>query len=151
MRRALPDWSPFPPPQDIGFPVGPGQAISLPYYFRPDPALPPHNYVVAATVFYQSLDGEEYSTTFFNQTVLIAESTAGLGSEDLMLYGMMAAAVAAIGYLVYGQLIKFGIVKKSSKKRTVERGTTGGADREEWLKGTSLDAKVRARKAAAKN
>ncbi len=58
--------------------------------------LPPNDYQVALTVFYEAADGFK-STTFFNETITVVEKKQLVDTGLLWLYMMMVGIVGVAG------------------------------------------------------
>ena len=125
----------------------PGAQMTLEYGLTPDPALHPRDFTVALTVFYESKDsGTEYATTFFNDTVAIAEPGAGLDVQTFILYLGILGAIGGGLYRAYSS-----VAKRVAPKRAIKvTATTNGGSADEWLKGTSSDPSAKADGSAAK-
>jgi len=116
--------------------ANPGTQMTLEYGLKPDVALHPRDFTIALTVFYESKDsGTSYATTFFNDTVAIAEPKSSFDLQTLTLYLSMLGIIGAIGNRFYGSVAKKITPKPTAKKSS----TSSGSDANEWLKGTSAD------------
>ncbi|KAG2489387.1 hypothetical protein HYH03_012029 [Edaphochlamys debaryana] len=127
--------------------VQPSKELSVEYSFLPPKDLPPNDYQVALTVFYEAADGFK-STTFFNQTITVNEQRQLIDWKLMFLYVIFIALVGAGLYYVWSmvkdsQLYK-NVVGKKSRKVEVSRADND----DEWVKGTHYD-NFRKKKAAA--
>jgi hypothetical protein len=93
--RGLTPSLPHPQPQRYFTPLAPGAEASLEYKFRADPILgstPAREFQVALHLLYE-VDGQYYSSTFFNQTVDISEAPR-LVDADLIWLAVTLIALA---------------------------------------------------------
>lgn len=132
--------------------VNPGEEVSVEFGFTPNPLLPPNQFTVALTVFYEDTKGGFYSSTFFNATIDIVETPKLVDTDLIFMTLTLGAIFTLIGYWLYKQ---FGgslnsLVKKPKKAATAKKVQTA-ADKDEWVKGTGYDLHKRAaaKKAAA--
>lgn len=87
-------------PQQVYFQVvEPSKELSVEYTFLPPKDLPPNDYQVALTVFYEAADGFK-SSTFFNQTVSVSEKPQLIDWKLIFLYVIFIGLVAAGGRLL---------------------------------------------------
>eukprot|EP00741_Cyanophora_paradoxa_P005640 tig00000923_g5467.t1 len=139
-----------------------GEQGTFSYMFSPNPNLDPRDFVIAATVFYEDLEGEKFASTFFNSTIDIVEATTEFDSKTWFLYVLIAAFVSLVLFIVWKAMSsatkkKIGRATGGGKARKVEMGTSSKADavNNEWLQGTNVVLQKRATtptraKAAAK-
>lgn len=86
----------FPPPQLYFKVVEPSKELSVEYTLTTPKELPPNDYQVALTVFYEAADGFK-STTFFNETITVTEKKQLVDTGLLWLYMMMVGIVGVAG------------------------------------------------------
>ena len=128
--------------------VEPGKEASFEYPFELDQTLAGHDFVLAATAFYED-ETESYASTFYNATVSVLDPVGVFDAQTLVVklvliaiaLGLVYAGVAAAGALPAAEKAlkkAAGAGKKAPAKRR-ETGTGSGAASEnnEWLKGTS--------------
>ena len=128
--------------------VEPGKEASFEYPFVLDPALAGHDFILAATAFYED-DAEKFASTFYNATISVLDPAGAFDAQTLVVklvllaiaLGLVYAGVAAAGALPAAEKAlkkAAGAGKKAPAKRR-ETGTGSGASNEnnEWLKGTS--------------
>ncbi|KAK9837035.1 hypothetical protein WJX81_008506 [Elliptochloris bilobata] len=139
-------------PYQAGLPLKAGEALSLSYWLMPDPSLPPREFQVAVTAFYQTPDAAtQFSTTFFNQTIDIVETKKLVDVELISLYATILALMAGVGYVVYSNVAGMAVVKNATKgkqKKKADPAPKVDTDGSEWLKGTNVnfgDAKAKQR------
>jgi len=125
---------------EYGAIVGAGDQLTIAYYFRPDALLESRDYGFSASVFYHDHLGNNYTSTFFNGTVLIAEPDALIDTQTFFVSTTVLGALGLAGFLGY----KFQQDKKRKARRAVarsyqEQGTIVRSEEEvnEWLEGTS--------------
>ncbi|GFR51632.1 hypothetical protein Agub_g13988 [Astrephomene gubernaculifera] len=118
--------------------VAPSEELSVEYSFLPPKDLPPNDYQVALTVFYQDAQGFK-STTFFNQTVSINEKPQLIDWKLIFLYVIFIGLVFAGVYSVWNNVKESQLYKTTvgKKARKVEVSRADNAD--EWVKGTPYD------------
>jgi translocon-associated protein subunit alpha len=131
--------------------VNPNEEGSFQYTFRPDPNMPPREFQVALTVFYQSAK-EGFSSTFFNSTIDITEPKKWFDSQLIQMCVTIAVMLCGAGFLLYRFVKNLGFVKKVSKKgRKPEAAAKGSEpDQNEWLKGTYYGAASKPKQRTAK-
>lgn len=120
--------------RDFNYTVAPNGKLTLAYRFATYIDLEPGDYILALTVFYETLT-DEYATTFFNQTVTIHEERSKYDFQTISSFVFLFLIIGFILYLFLGN-------KKGHK-------TTGSAEKttvyiynfqkEEWLKETLID------------
>ncbi|GIL69103.1 hypothetical protein Vretimale_17308 [Volvox reticuliferus] len=127
--------------------VEPSKELSVEYAFLPPRDLPPNDYQVALTVFYEAADGFK-STTFFNQTITVLEKGQLIDWKLLFLYVIFVSVVFAGAYFAWSSVKESTVYKNvvGKKARKVEAVRPDGDD--EWVKGTPYD-NFRKKKAAA--
>lgn len=123
--------------QRYGIIIPPNNEVTLEYRFRPDPALASMEFFIAFTVFYEDFNRQQYSSTFFNETVDITEPEKLFDTEGLFMYIMILVllALAVFGLLRWlGNLSVFKKVAATEKSRTSAKSDTG----DDWLAGTPI-------------
>ncbi|KXZ50707.1 hypothetical protein GPECTOR_15g391 [Gonium pectorale] len=128
--------------------VAPGKELSVEYTFLPPKDLPPNDYQVALTVFYEAAEGFK-STTFFNQTVTVLEKGQLIDWKLIFLYVIFIALVAAGAFYVWNIVKESQLYKNlvGKKQRKVEVSRADNDD--EWVKGTPYDSFRRQKAKAA--
>lgn len=131
--------------------VEPGKELSVEYVFVPPKQVPPTDYQIALTVFYEGAEGLK-STTFFNQTVEIVEVKKLIDTDLIMLYILLISLMAVGVWYVWGWLkegpLKGMLGPKKKAKKQEKTKAVRADDDDEWVKGTPYDT-FRKRKAAA--
>jgi len=115
--------------------VSGGEQASLLYMFLPDPLLEPRDFGLTLNVFYHDDEGGNFTSTFFNSTILLKESTESIDAQTLFTYVGLVGVAGLVGFIVYKAVRSFG---KKSHRRRVETGTsTKNVEVDnEWLEGT---------------
>ncbi|EFJ43001.1 hypothetical protein VOLCADRAFT_109993 [Volvox carteri f. nagariensis] len=129
--------------------VEPSKELSVEYTFLPPKDLPPNDYQVALTVFYEAADGFK-STTFFNQTITVLEKGQLIDWKLIFLYAIFIGLVFAGAYFAWSAVKESPIYKNVVGKRTRKVEVSRAYNDDEWVKGTPYD-NFRKKKAAAAN
>jgi hypothetical protein len=112
-----------------------GQQASLLYMFMPDPLLEPRDFGLTLNVFYHDAEGGNFTSNFFNSTVVLKESTESIDAQTLFSYVGLIGVAGLVGFIVYKAVKSFG--KKGHRRSRVETGTTKNVEVDnEWLEGT---------------
>ncbi|EGG15038.1 translocon-associated protein TRAP alpha subunit [Cavenderia fasciculata] len=90
---------------EYGVNVKPGFQATLPYRFVPSEYLEPRQFALLVSVDYRA-DQQNFTSTFFNSTILIVEKPVSFDIEHFFLILFGLGLVALIGYIVYGKLPK---------------------------------------------
>lgn len=114
--------------------VQPGEEITFDYEFKLHHTLDAVEYVVAVTVFYED-DDESFASTFFNSTVTLEEVPEPFDAQSFFSFVLTFVLLVGGGFFAWSFV--FGNGKKSSSRRSVERGTAAKAD-SDWS--SSFDA-----------
>lgn len=114
--------------------LAPGGQVSLAYYFITAPNLPPRDFQVALTAFYNT-ETQGFATTFFNKTITIVEQPRFIDFELIFLWLLMLGLLGGGGYLLYNYLSSIGWIKKARKGKG-KKIEPRNEDSSEWLKGT---------------
>jgi len=122
--------------------VKPQQEVTLAYSFFVSEAYSARPYGFTVNLFYKDVDGNQYATAVFNETVTIVELDEGLDGETFFLYVFLAAVVVLI--IVASQQFFISLKKKhltSSSAKPVERGTSNQNDVDyDWLPQETLNS-----------
>lgn len=70
---------------------------SFEYKFATAANMPPRQFRLALTVFYEGVKSEKFAKTFFNSTVEVMEPERLIDTDALFLYLTLASIAAAIG------------------------------------------------------
>ena len=128
--------------------VEPGKEASFEYLFVLDPALAGHDFVLAATVFYED-EAERFASTFHNATISVLDPVGAFDAQTLTVKLVLLALALALAYLAMAAagalptaekaLKKAVSARKKSPAKARETGTGRGARAadNEWLEGTS--------------
>jgi len=113
-----------------------GEQASLLYMFLPDPLLEPRDFGLTLNVFYHDDETGNFTSTFFNSTIILKESTESIDAQTLFTYVGLIGVAGLVGFIVYKAVRSFG--KKSHRRARVETGTsTKNVEvNNEWLEGT---------------
>lgn len=119
---------------------------SFEYKFATAANMPPRQFRLALTVFYEGDKSQQYAKTFFNSTVEVMEPDRLIDTDALFLYLTLASIAAAIGYVVYSALKERTWFKEVSKKAIKQSGASkekvvdkNVVDRSDYLVGTPHD------------
>lgn len=126
-------------PVTVNAVVDAGEELTLPFSFTPDKTLPPGEFTLSMSAFYEH-EYNMFASTYFNQTVSLVEGDAKLDVQFIGLVVMMLLALAGISFVVmrtwFSSTLKKVTQKKSKAK--VEMGTASSGDAaNEWLQGTA--------------
>lgn len=116
--------------------VEPGQELSVEYEFALLKDLPPRDYQVALTVFYEAKDGFK-ATTFFNQTIEVVDVKKLIDTDLIFLYLLLLGILAFVGYITYQYVQPYVKVLPFSKKSRKVEATPTARDDDDWVKGTN--------------
>lgn len=116
--------------------VSPGESVSLSYSFMTASNLPPREFLVALTVFYNT-QTKGFASTFFNRTIDIVEKPRIIDFELIFLWLFLLGLLAGVGYLGFNYLTSAGFIKKGRKAKPSRRAeATNPNGKSEWLEGT---------------
>lgn len=110
-------------PQEV---VDPGAEMTFEFNFKVDGATDLQQSQLSLTIFYED-DNEDFTTTFFNETVTLYEENGGFDREMIMTYLILFVFLGVGGYYVVG-LVKDQLGIKSTKTKTVSGSSSGPAD-----------------------
>ncbi|KAL4444990.1 hypothetical protein ABPG77_004040 [Micractinium sp. CCAP 211/92] len=120
-------------------PLGPGEETSAEYTIFFPRQLPPRDFILKVSLFY-SANGAFLQREFFNETITIIEEPTWL---DTQLIGLYIIGLAVLGATLYSA-VEFakgqGWIKKS---KPVARPAATSSNKDEWLRGTAADPKLR--------
>jgi len=113
--------------------VKPKEQATLSYSFYVDESFAGRPFGLTINLGYRDVEGKPYLDAVYNETISVVEIEEGLDGETFFLYVFLAALVVLL--LVVGQHVLTSFSKKSSsRKQTIERGTTDTDDVDyEWL------------------
>jgi len=120
--------------------VKPKEQATLNYQFYVDESFAGRPFGLSVNLAYRDMEGKPFIDAVYNETVTVVEFEEGLDGETFFLYLFLAALIVLL--LVVGQHLLTSFSKKSSsRKQTIERGTTDNDDVDfEWLpKQTQLE------------
>lgn len=116
--------------------LAPGQQVSLAYQFITALNLPPREFQVALTAFYNTAT-QGFATTFFNQTITIVEQPRLIDLELIFLWLLLLSLLGGGGYLGYTYASSAGWIRKTRKSRSNKKVEPRNPDSNaDWLKGT---------------
>jgi len=114
--------------------VKPGEQHTFHYTFMPDPFLEARDLGLSGQFFYSDLEGNNYTSYFYNTTISLIEVSEPLDVQTLFTY---------VGLVGVAGLVLFIIYKSVSEKKTrrptrrVETGTVASTTVDsDWLEGT---------------
>jgi hypothetical protein len=141
---------------NVNLTLAPGSDVSLTYTFTPDPYLEPRAFGLAVQILYT--DGaSNFSHTFFNDTVTIAEPPSSFDAQTVFV-GMAVLGLLALGAYAFSGV--FQKLRKTTKRGAAATRSTGATatattttttattaqaaagmriapEQNEWLQGTS--------------
>lgn len=120
-------------------PLGPGEETSAEYTIFFPRQLPPRDFILKVSLFYSS-NGAFLQREFFNETITIIEEPTWLDTQLIGLYIIGLAVLAGILYSALEFAKGQGWVKKS---KPVARPAATSSNKDEWLRGTAADPKLR--------
>eukprot|EP01097_Dermamoeba_algensis_P002771 TRINITY_DN2097_c0_g1_i3.p1 TRINITY_DN2097_c0_g1~~TRINITY_DN2097_c0_g1_i3.p1 ORF type:complete len:199 (-),score=48.00 TRINITY_DN2097_c0_g1_i3:265-861(-) len=127
--------------EEYFIPVGPGERVTFSYLLRPDAMLEPRTYGLLATVFYVDETGANFTTYFYNDTVTLLEPVGSVDPQTFFTYSGILGLLGLAAVIAY----KFQTSKaKKQTKQRIETGTRTQEIDEDWLQGTSADARTAA-------
>lgn len=97
-------------PQEV---VDPGAEMTFEFNFKVDGATDLQQSQLALTIFYED-DNEDFTTTFFNETVTLFEENGGFDQQLIGTYVILIVALVGGGMYLWG-VIKTQLGMKSSK------------------------------------
>lgn len=115
--------------------VQPSEEASFIYKFQPDALLEPTEFGLQIDVYYSDLEGNNFTSAFFNSTVSLVEAADIVDAQQLFTYIGIVAIAGLLLFIVY----KASKGDKKKKSKPVEMGTSKKVDNE-WLEGTNVYA-----------
>jgi len=114
--------------------VKPKEQATLSYSFYTDESFAGRPFGLLINLGYRDMDGKSFSDAVYNETINVIEIEEGFDGETFFLYIFMAALVVLL--LVIGQhfLTSYGVGRKSTRGKQIERGTSNSDDVDfEWI------------------
>jgi len=130
--------------------IKPGDLRTFAYKFFPDQLLEPRDYTFICTVSYNDEDNVNYTTTFYNGTILMVEAALPVDAQTFFAYFLGVGLVALLGFGVYTYFL--GGKKKRSTK-AVETGTRnnpGAASTNDWLNDSNVASWKKSKESSTK-
>lgn len=104
------------------------------YTFAPDPMLEPRSYGLVISVYYNDLEGSNYTHVVFNRTIELIETDESMDVQTLFLYVGVLGVAGLVGFIVYKAARSN---KRQRGPKRVEYGTNTTVLDNEWLEGTA--------------
>jgi len=120
--------------------LGPYEQTSLSYTFHPE-MLEARDFGFVANVHYQDEGGRNYVTTFFNETIDLAEPESTIDAQTFFTYSGILAALGLIGFVAS----KFYTAQQKKKSKDEYKGRQDQRD-SDWLAGINNKKKDLRRK-----
>jgi len=118
--------------------ANPSDQISIGYRFFPDPALDTERpFVLAAQVFYQDELLNNYTSYFFNDTIVMVEPSGTIDIQLIFTYTGLFAVAGLAAFFGF----RFFAPKKRGQAHSTRDAAADAVDRNEWLKGTAAEKK----------
>ena len=95
--------------------VEPGKEASFEYPFVLDPALAGHDFVLAATAFYED-DAETIASTFYNATISVLDPAGVFDAQTLVVKSVLLALGLGLAYQVMAAAGALPAAEKALKK-----------------------------------
>jgi len=113
--------------------VKPGEQHSFVYSFMVDPFLEARDLGFSGQFFYSDLEGNNYTSYWYNTTISLIEVQEPLDLQTLFTYVGLVGVAGLVLFIIYKSVSE----KKTKKPKRVETGTvkTTVVD-EDWLEGT---------------
>jgi len=115
-------------PQEV---VDPGAEMTFEFNFKVERSTDLQQSQLALTIFYED-ENEDFTTTFFNETVMLFEESGSFTQEVIGTYVILLGICAACGYLAWG-FVKAQMGIKSTKTKAVKSSSSGPADPNEYM------------------
>jgi len=109
--------------REIGVVLSGHWQVTFEYIFAPDKGLEPIDYWLSGWIDYNSSDGREYRSTWYNGTVTLVEKNAEFDIRKIFSYGFLLVLAGLIGYLAFNWSTISGGKKKKERKPFAERTT----------------------------
>jgi len=120
-----------------GIVVEPSEIVSFAYRFWPDQMLEPRDFGFLAHVYYADEDGVNYTTTFFNSTIILVEAESTFNLELFFVYVGIFGVIGLGCFLGYKAYSSFA--GPSRRRRKIDSGTVRDTKLDnEWLEGTNV-------------
>jgi translocon-associated protein subunit alpha len=124
--------------------VKPGEHHTFHYTFMPDADLETRDLGFSGQFFYSDLEGNNYTSYFYNTTISLVEVAEPLDLQTVFVYLGMVAVAGLILVVIYSR-----VSDKKTKKvtRRVETGTVSATTVDpDWLEGTHAAIGTKAQK-----
>lgn len=123
------------PASEQGF-LEPGEELTLPYSFVPDKTLPPGEFTLSLSAFYES-EHRMFANTYFNQTITLVEGKSAFDVQIMGLFVMICGILGSAFYFLAKYLQLPGFKKKRSVRKTKKDTGIVRGDSDDWLAGTA--------------
>lgn len=119
--------------------LAPGEETSADYGIFFPRQLPPRDFILKVSLYY-TVNGAFQQKLFFNETITVIEEPTWFDTQLIGLYIFGLALLAGIVYYAVDFAKGQGWIKKS---KTVVRPSATSSNKDEWLRGTAADPKLR--------
>jgi len=113
--------------------VRPKEQHSFHYKFTPDALLEPRDFGFSAQIFYHDLEGNNFTSYFYNSTIPLIESNEPMDFQTVFTYIGIVGVAGLVLFIIYKSVAE----KKTRRPKRVETGTVQNrVIDDEWLEGT---------------
>jgi hypothetical protein len=110
--------------RDVGVILQGHWQVTFEYVFLPDKGLEPVDYWLSGWIDYNSSEGREYRSTWFNGTVTLVEKDVGFDFRKTLSYLFLLGLLGAVIYFALNYQTLTGGKKKKERKPVAERSST---------------------------
>jgi len=119
--------------------IKPGEHHSFVYSFMPDPFLESRDLGFSGQFFYTDLEGNNYTSYWYNTTISLIEVQEPLDLQTLFTYVGLVGVAGLVLFIIYKSVSE----KKTRKPKRIETGTVKeNVIDEDWLEGTHARVKT---------
>jgi len=133
--------------QAVSVIVRSGEEATFIYRFVPDPMLEPRDFGISAEVFYHDFEGGNFTSSFFNDTVKLVESSESIDLQTLFTYIGIVGVAGLVLFIIYKAVSD----KKGKRISKLETGTQKDVVDDEWLEGTHAMKNAKAPRSPTKS
>jgi len=108
--------------KEVGVTLAGHWQVTFEYVFAPDKGLEPLEYWLSGWILYNSSDGREFISTWYNGTVLLVEKNTEFDIRRVFSYFLLASGLGLVVYVVIN-ISQSGGKKKKERKPFSERST----------------------------
>jgi len=117
--------------KEVGVTLAGHWQVTFEYVFAPDKGLEPLDYWLSGWILYNSTDGREYLSTWYNGTVQLVEKETEFDIRRVFSYFLLASAIGLVIYVVIN--FSQGSGKKKRERRPIsERTAKAESTAEDW-------------------